>query len=287
MFPLITLAMMVATWALLTGGAAAGIYAMGPEYVSDLGDRVFEANEGDLFSALTTAEQGLGIGYAVLLGILTTALAVFQKAAILNTMRVRLEGGDATLMDSVRAAWARRRDLVRWSLALWFVGAVLQLLENLGRRLPLAGQIVTGITTRLLGLAWSVTSFMVIPAMIFDECGPQEGFRRSVDAIKRTWGEGLTAHISMGFAGLLAMLPFFALMTTGVVSLASMSADSGPALGLGLIGFAFFYFIVAQLIFSVARVLFTGALYRFATTGQAGDAYDLELVQGAFVPKSR
>ena len=253
-----------------------GTYALDPAFFAELSHRAPE----DIPLSAPILVYGFAITFV------TTASTIYANFAVLNTMRVRLDGGDATFMDSVRAANARLGDIMKWSLIVTSVGFVLRVIESSCRRLGWVGSIVGSGITALMGGAWNVISFMVVPAMVMDGVGPREGLEHSVAALRKSWGEGLTAHVSIGFVTFMAMLPGFAMVVMGVGSLAAAGQTGGSLwLGGGFLGFAVLYAMAVSLMLSVARVLFSGALYRYARTGQIGDGYDEDLMVGAFTSK--
>jgi len=42
----------------------------------------------------------------------------------------------------------------------------------------------------LLGMVWSVTSYLVIPIMVNENKGQFDEFTGSIDLLKKTWGSG-------------------------------------------------------------------------------------------------
>ena len=260
----------------VTGLAGALVYTLDPGMFGDMTDHADE----------NPAVQAAGLGYMFAVTFVVTTSSIYANFAVLNTLRVRLDGGDATFMDSVRAANGRLGDIMKWSLVVTTVGLVLHAIESACERLGGIGSLIARGVAALMGGAWNVVSFMVVPAMVMDGVGPKQGLERSVEALKKSWGEGLTAHVSMGFVSFMACIPFFVMLVLGGGALAN-AAETGGSMwyGGGLLGLSFVYITVAVLMLSVARVLFSGTLYRFATTGKIGDEYDDDLVSGAFTPK--
>lgn len=275
-FPMLAMALGLTGTLFVTGLVGGGAYMLDPMMFEDW----------SLFRDESPALKAGGLAYLFGVMFAFTASSTYANFATLNTMRVRLDGGDATFLDSIQAANERLGDIMKWSLVVTSVGLVLHMIESACLRLGGIGSFVARGIAALMGGAWNVVSFMVLPAMVMDGVGPKEGLTRSVDALKKSWGEGLTAHVSMGFVSGMAVLPFIAMLVIGVGSLAT-AADSGgsPWFGGGILCLSFFYIAVVSLMLSVARVLFSGALYRFASTGEIGGEFDGDLVSGAFTPK--
>jgi len=54
------------------------------------------------------------------------------------------------------------------------------------------GRIIKG----LIGVAWSIATFFVIPVIAYGNLGPIGAFKRSVQLMKEKWGESLAAGFS-------------------------------------------------------------------------------------------
>ncbi len=275
-FPLLGSALATAGVVAISAAAGGGAYLLDPALMDKLSQQAGEE---------PTMSAGM-LFYIFAVSFVATASSIYANFAVLNTMRVRLDGGDATFMDSVKAANGRLGDIMKWSLVVTSVGLVLHAIESACQRLGGIGSLIARGLAALMGGAWNVVSFMVVPAMVMDGVGPKEGLERSVGALKKSWGEGLTAHVSLGFVTIMAMLPFFAMVFMAVGAIA-MAGETGGSMwyGGGLLCLSVVYILVTTLLLSVARVLFSGALYRFATTGKIGDEYDDDLVSGAFTPQ--
>lgn len=86
-------------------------------------------------------------------------IIVFFNSAIVACTMIRMQGGDPTVKDGLRASVERLRFIAEWALISATVGQILRILED---RFDKLGKLITG----LLGLAWSVTSFLVIPLLV-------------------------------------------------------------------------------------------------------------------------
>ena len=80
------------------------------------------------------------------------------------------------------------------------VGTILRALEERSGQL---GRFVIN----LVGMAWAVTTFLVIPVIIIENQGAIDSTKRSVDLFRRTWGENLAGQVGFGVFGLLVFLP--------------------------------------------------------------------------------
>ena len=92
---------------------------------------------------------------------------IFFNSALVACAIIRLKGGDPVLRDGFGAAMARLPQIAGWALVAASVGMILKIIESRSQRF---GQIVSG----LLGMAWSITTFFVIPVLVVEKAGPVE-----------------------------------------------------------------------------------------------------------------
>ena len=90
---------------------------------------------------------------------------VFFNTALVGAATIRLQGGDPTLRDGLQLAWARKWVIFQWALLAATVGMILRMIEG---RSSLTGKLIAG----LIGLAWTLASFLVVPILSFEELGP-------------------------------------------------------------------------------------------------------------------
>src|SRR5262249_54740102 len=143
-------------------------------------------------------------------------IATFFNVCVVHTTRVRLSGGDATFLDSIKFAFSRAHLILAWSLVAASVGILLRVLDGLAERAGLIGKILLSVLRAMLALAWSVTTVFVAPAMVYKDLGPFDAIRDSIDPLKRTWGESLIRHYGLGLASFLCALPCILLMAAGI-----------------------------------------------------------------------
>ncbi|MDE3072880.1 MAG: hypothetical protein KGJ63_09115, partial [Pseudomonadota bacterium] len=122
------------------------------------------------------------------------------------------------------------------------------------------------------------------PVLASEGVGPVEAVRRSVELLKRSWGENLIGNGGLGVVfGLLMVLAvlFGALLIGGAVALQSAAAIVLAAvvvvLGLTLLG----------LVQASLQGIYSAALYRYAEAGEASVGFDQVLLQQAFAPKKK
>src|SRR6266487_1004413 len=142
----------------------------------------------------------------------------------------------------------------RWALVSATVGLVLRIIENRSEKV---GRFVAG----LLGMAWTLVSFLVIPILVVENKGPLKALSESTQLLKKTWGEQLVGNFSFGLIFFLLGIPPVALVVLGFFS------GSGAAIGL-CVAAAGIYLIVLALVQSALQAIFQAALYFYARNGQ-------------------
>ncbi len=196
---------------------------------------------------------------------------VFFNSALVACAMIRFRGRNPTLADGFRAASRRLPQIAGWALVSATVGLILRLIESRSER---AGQFVSAI----LGTAWTITTYFVVPVLVVEKAGPVEAFQRSVSLMKRTWGESLSASFSTGFLSFLISLPGVAVVVGGVFLMSTgATAVASVVLGLGVC-----LLIAASLVSSAMNSVVLAALYLYAADGEIPDCFDRGLIEHAF-----
>jgi hypothetical protein len=201
-------------------------------------------------------------------------ITIFFNAALVHAACERFKGGDPTVGSALRGAGARLVSILGWSLVAATVSLVLQLIEE---RFELVGRIVA----RLMGLAWGLVTFLVIPVLVIEETGATRALKRSGQLFKETWGENVSAQVGFGLLGFVLVIPAFILIgltiPAGQVSLTVMAAIAGLA-----------WILVVSVVLSALNAVFRTALYLYAVEGELpSDHFDRYGMKGAFTPKRR
>jgi hypothetical protein len=216
--------------------------------------------------------EGLSTPAFILWYFVASFIVIFHNAAIVACVRKRLHGGDPTVAYGYGEAFKRIMPILVWSAISATVGLILRQLEKMAEDNFIA-QIVVG----LIGMAWTITTFFVIPFIIVEGVSATGAISRSASLVKKTWGEQVvaTASISLGFLlfWILGFLVGFAAWFTGTISLV-------------LIVILLLYFAMLAVVQSALSAILTGVIYSYAT----GDNIPLEFKQVAgeiFANKNR
>lgn len=197
----------------------------------------------------------------------------FFNSAIVECAAIRMGGGDPTIKDGMRAAFSRIHLIAGWALVSATVGLILRMIEGRSRGV---GRFVAG----LLGMAWTIVSFLVVPAMVIDNKGPIDAFKESTRLLKRTWGEQLVSNFSFGLIFFLLGLPGLALIFLGIALSVKGGANAGVMLGV-FAGLGVLYFLILSLVQSALHAIFQTALYMYARDGAAPQGFESGILDGA------
>lgn len=206
-------------------------------------------------------------------------ITTFFNTCVVYTTRVRLSGGDATFGESVSFAFSRIGRIISWSLLAASVGLLLSMLENAARNAKGVGSILLSILRGLLATAWNVVTLFVVPAMVYQDLGPIDAIKSSMDTLRNTWGESLARHYGMGLASFLFTLPG---ILGAVLVVVAMGGGLPAGAGIALLAVLGLYILGVALVFNVANAVFNTALYHYATSRQVPAGFSPEVLQGAF-----
>jgi len=124
-----------------------------------------------------------------------------------------------------------------------------------------------------------VVTLFVIPAMVYQDLGPIDAIKSSIETLRSTWGESLARHYGMGLASFLFSLPG---ILVGVLAVFGMGGVLPTGVGIALLALAGLYILGVALVFNVANAVFNTALYHYATSRQVPAGFSPEVLQGAF-----
>ncbi len=182
-------------------------------------------------------------------------ITIFFNCALAACVQMRFAGQDPTLGDGLRRAANRVHTILLWSVLSATVGQLIRLVE---RRTGWVGRLVMGFA----GLGWGMATYLVVPVLVMEEAGVMASVKRSASLLRQTWGEQLVSGLAFGWLVLLYAVP-------GVV-LGALGANGYPL----FIAPAILWFATMAAAFTAASEIFTVALYRYATTGEAPSGYD-------------
>lgn len=203
-------------------------------------------------------------------------ITIFFNAAVVFAANERLEGRDTNVSAAIAGAAKRWRLVLEWSIVTTTVNIVLRAIAE---RFGFVGTIVAG----LLGLAWSLVTFLALPILVIEGVGVRDALKKSGALFKKTWGENVVGNGGIGLIGFLVSLPAAALLAGGI---ALMANDSSLALGVLLVVLGAVAFAVIIPLMTALSGIFQTALYRFANDGQLPKGFEQTNLAHAFRPKT-
>jgi hypothetical protein len=231
-----------------------------------------------LGSAARGHEGGLSVlAYAALFVfyLVQYFVIIFFNTALAGTVLARLRGEQADVSSGLALARSRLGSILGYALIAATVGMFLRALQE---RLGFVGRLVAG----LLGLAWTVATFLVVPVLASEQIGPTDALSRSVALLKRTWGENLIGQGGIGVVfGVITVTFTLALCLLVVAAIVSQSI---PAIVLA-VALAVIVLIVLALVQSALQGIYAAVLYRYAEEGEVGAGFEPKLLEQAFRSK--
>lgn len=245
-------------------------------------------------------------------------LGVFFEAAVIGCATIRLEGGDPKIRDGLKIAAKNWWPLLQWAFIGIIVGIILGSIRGMfqrrgDRRGPFSVEFPSGrlsspsvgnldsrpyrlyepggvagpgwglgdILAGVLGMAWAVATFFVIPIMIYEKLSPFKAVRRSWEIVKNVWKETLVLKLGFGalfvLLGLLGLLAIFLGVVAGVTFLpepietewmggtitTNIIVTNAPVL-IAAFAVAICYWVALGCVSFAAKGVLRGALYTYS-----------------------
>lgn len=213
----------------------------------------------------------------VLLAALYLAMAfitIFFNTALVYAAHERLSGGDPTVGSAISGAAKHIPQIFVWAAISATVSVILKSIQE---RAGFLGQIVIG----LVGLAWTLVTFLVIPVFVIENVGVRESLSRSATLFKGTWGENVAARVGFGLLGFVATLPF--ILIAGLAMSSGTDAIAAVGVLVAVVGV-----VGVSVVLAALNAIFQTALYHYASSGSVpGDYFDDDNFAHAFVPRRR
>ena len=228
------------------------------------GWRVFAEGEGPPYLAYALGFLFYLVQYTVIF---------FFNSALVGAALIRLDGGDPTVSDGLSIAFGRLGAILGYAAVAATVGMILRAISE---RSGIVGRIVVG----LVGMAWTLATFLAVPVLVTKNVGPIDAVKESARLFRKTWGEQVVGNFGMGWAVALMTISW-TLVSVGLVALGARVSPSAVfvAMAVAVAGYVFL-----ALFSSALKGIYTAALYRYASTGDAG-SFDAGIVGHAFRPK--
>jgi hypothetical protein len=199
----------------------------------------------------------------------------YFNAALVGCAMMRLDGGAPTVRDGLRMANSRIGPILGYAVISATVGMILRAIQE---RLGFLGQFITG----LLGVGWTVATFLVVPVLVARDVGPVQSIKDSASLLKRTWGENVVGQVGLGLAfGVIQV----ALVLCAFAIIGVTVALDVPLLAVALMLLTVLAVLATMLFHNALSGIYSAALYRYASNGDATVGFDHDSLSEAFLPK--
>lgn len=159
-----------------------------------------------------------------------------------------------TFSYGINFAKSRLKYFFQWAITAAIVGLILRAIQQ---RVGFIGKILVA----LVGLAWGIATYFVIPVIAFEEMTPLNTIKRSAGILRKSWGEALISNLSMGQI-------FFEFSLIGVLFILLGLAIGGIAGLIVDVIVAVIYWVFIAILATAAQNVLMAALYRFTTTAK-------------------
>lgn len=204
----------------------------------------------------------------------TYFVIIFCNAALVSCAIMRFNGEEPTLGDGFAAAGRRLPQIFAWALVSATVGVILKVIENAHEKV---GEIISAV----LGTAWTVVTFFVVPVLVVEKAGPFEAIGRSVAILRKAWGEALVGNLGLGLFKFLLVLPGLLLLFGGIALLTAVNGAVIPGVALLVVGAL--WLLLMSAVGSALDTIFLSALYQFAAFDEVPAGFDRRTMEEAFV----
>jgi hypothetical protein len=204
-------------------------------------------------------------------------IIIYFNTALVGAAIERLEGGNPSIRSALALADQRFGAIFGYAFISATIGLLLRMIAE---RLGIIGRFIeSGV-----GLAWTITTFLVVPVLAAEGCGPVQAIERSASLLKKTWGENLigNAGISLAVSFLVAFI-----VLIGVVGGFRLQASGSDVLAISVFAITGVLFIIVVVVSTALSGIYAAAVYQYAINGRAPRGFDGGLIEGSFACQSK
>ena len=207
-------------------------------------------------------------------------ISTFFNVCTVYIAKNRFEGQKATVGNALGFAFKKFHIILLWGLLSATVGLILYLIEEIARGLGDAGRVILSFLRSALAFVWGILVIFVVPSMVYYELTPFKAIKKSVETLKRTWGEHIVGRIGMGIIQFLVIVLAIILnVVLGIfVFVPLMGMLNGILLTIGLLVISV---LIIVLFFNVAGKVYNTALFVYADTGKIPEGYSKKLLENS------
>lgn len=204
-------------------------------------------------------------------------VSIFFNTALASVALLRLSGSPAGLGDGFARAAGRLPAILGYALLAASVGILLRVIEG---RVGWIGRITAGI----IGVTWTVATFLAVPCLAARDIGPLEAISESAALLKRTWGENIAGNVGISSV---FTLGYFAIIA-GTIALMVAAPAGQPELLVSIFIAGIVVLLAAVVLHSTLQGVYAAAVYCYATLGEtAVPGLSSEALSGAFKTRTR
>lgn len=212
-------------------------------------------NYGSDFIAVISENNGSESDLAfyiggVIIAITLQIISTYFNAAIIQSADTQLRGEKISNKKSLLLVRKKSTKILVWATINATVGIIL---KQISERSKLLGKIVS----MLVGAAWSISTFFILPIIVLEEVGPKAAAKKSLALIKKTWGEAFITNAGVGLA-------MIGLIFIGFIPMVLALISGIPGLMISAVIFSIVWVILAGLIISTLNIIIKVILYRYA-----------------------
>jgi hypothetical protein len=218
---------------------------------------------------------GLGLYVVGFLFYLTRYFVIFFfNAALVGAAMIRLDGGNPTLSDGLSIAMSKWQNILGYAAIAATVGLLLRAVQ---RRSGTITKFVAG----LIGMGWTLATFLVVPVLVARDVGPVTAVKDSATMLKQTWSENAIGQVGIG--AVFGIIHFVLVIFAAAIIIVAMMLKSGAALVTAIV-LVVVMFILVALVQTALSAIYAAALYRYADGKQQSSGFDTTTLANAFVP---
>lgn len=231
------------------------------------------------FAISSNGLDALNIGFYFLVYFILFFIFTFFNFCIVYTAKKRFEGGNAKFFESIGFTLSKIHLVIFWSLLSASVSIVMKIIESFGRKRGKGINIIASIISWIIGTSWSLATIFTMPAIVYYQIGPFKAIGKSVQTLKKTWGESIIRYI--GFGATEFILFFLGILVGAGLVFAGISINSISLIIVAVI-LVSIYFVFLISLFSIATMVFNTALFVYAETGRVPDGFNEDILKSAF-----
>ncbi|MCB9458781.1 MAG: hypothetical protein H6670_03950 [Anaerolineaceae bacterium] len=205
------------------------------------------------------------------------SVGIFFNTALIGSALHYMDGETPTVSSGLALARSKMGTIIGYALISATVGVILNAIRE---RSGILGNIISG----LIGMAWNLATFLVVPILALNDISPIDAIKQSASLFKKTWGEQVVGNFSIG--AVIGLLALAVLIGGGLIMALLAATKSGLLIVIGIVIFVL-AFIIVVVIGSAMDGIYKAALYRYAETGQLPSDFDIDMIQNAFRPKKK